>query len=223
MALKAVLFDLGLTLIGTASFPEIYRRILAKFEIDVSVEYIIRAQKETEGEFDMLTYDEKHRKEFWTRYNDSLLEKLGVEENRLFVASQIDELWWSFSHVQVFPDVKPTLAMLKEKGLKIGLVSNGFKQDLDHVLGELDLENWFDTIVCIDSCNCSKPDKRIFLYALEKLGIWPSEAIFVGDSVLQDYEGASAVGIKPYLIDREGKLPNKYDTIKSLTELLTKI
>jgi putative hydrolase of the HAD superfamily len=222
MALKAVLFDLGLTLIGTASFPEIYRRILAKFEIKVSVEDIIRAQKETEGEFDMLTYDEKHRKEFWTRYNDALLEKLGVEENRLFVASQIDELWWSFSHVQVFPDVEPTLAMLKEKGLKIGLVSNGFKQDLDHVLGELDLENWFDAIVCIDSCNCSKPDKRIFLYALEKLGIWPSEAIFVGDSVLQDYEGASAVGIKPYLIDREGKLPNNYDTIKSLTELLTK-
>lgn len=223
MPLKAVLFDLGLTLIGTASFPEIYRRILAKFEIEVSVEDIVHAQKETEGEFDMSTYDEKYRKEFWTRYNDALLEKLGVKENRLFVASQIDELWWSFSHVQVFPDAKPTLSTLKEKGLKIGLVSNGFKQDIDIVLGELDLEKWFDAIVCIDACNCSKPDKRIFLYALDKLGIHPSEAIFVGDSVLQDYVGASAVGIKPYLIDREGKLPNNYDTIKSLTELLAKV
>ena len=223
MPLKAVLFDLGLTLIGTASFPEIYRRILEKFEIEVSVEDIVRAQKETEGEFDMSTYDEKHRKEFWTRYNDALLEKLGATENRLFVASQIDELWWSFSHVQVFPDAEPTLTTLKQRGLKIGLVSNGFKQDLDHVLSELDLEKWFDTIVCIDSCNCSKPDKRIFLYALDRLGIQPSEAIFVGDSVLQDYVGASQVGIKPYLIDREGKLPSNYDTIKSLTELLAKV
>jgi 2-haloalkanoic acid dehalogenase type II len=223
MPLKAVLFDLGLTLIKTISFPEIYRRILAKFEIEVSVEDIVEVQKETEAEFDMSAYDEKRRKEFWTRYNDVLLKKLGVEVNRLFIASQIDNLWWSFSYVQVFPDAKPTLTMLKEKGLKIGLVSNGFKQDIDHVLDKLDLEEWFDEVVCIDSCNCSKPDKQIFLYALDKLGIQPSEAIFVGDSVLQDYVGASRVGIKPYLIDREKKLPNNYDTIKNLTELLTKI
>jgi len=221
MPLKAVLFDLGLTLIRTASFPEIYGRILARFDVTVSIDDIVCAQKETEGEFDTSTYDESRRKEFWTNYNVSLLEKLGVTENTVFLAEQIDELWWSCSHVQLYPDVEPTLSGLRAKGLKLGLVSNGFKQDLDHVLGELGLEKWFDAVVCIDSCSCAKPDKQIFLYALDKLGIKADEAVFVGDSVVQDYEGALGVGIKPYLIDREGKLPSRYDKIGCLTDLLT--
>jgi putative hydrolase of the HAD superfamily len=85
----------------------------------------------------------------------------------------------------------------------------------------MDLKKWFDVIVCIDSCNCAKPDKQIFLYTLNKLEIKPSEAVFVGNSIVYDYEGALGAGIKPLLIDREGKLPNKYDKIASLTELLT--
>ena len=220
MPLKAVIFDLGLTLIYTASFPEIYRRILARFDVTVSLDDIVHAQKETESEVDTSTYDESRRKEFWTNYNVSLLEKLGVKENTVFVASQIDELWWSHSHVQLFPDVESTLSGLKAKGLKLGLVSNGFKKDLDHVLGELGLDKWFDAVVCIDSCNCAKPDKPIFLCALGRLGIEPHEAVFVGDSVAQDYEGALGVGIKPYLIDREGKLPDNYNKIGCLTDLL---
>ena len=221
MVFKAVLFDLGLSLIHTASFSEIYRRILARFDVTVSVDAIVSAQNQTEKEFDLSTYDENRRKEFWTDYNVSLLNKLGVTENTVFLAAQIDDLWWAYSCVQVYPDVEPTLSGLKAKGLKLGLVSNGFQRDLNYVFGELELEKWFDTIVCIDSCNCAKPDKRIFLHALEKLGIEPHEAIFVGDSVLQDYEGALGVGIKPYLIDREGKPPSKYDTIASLTDVLT--
>ena len=220
MALKAVLFDLGLTLTKTASFPEIYRRILARFGVTASLDDIARAQNATEGEFDTATYDESRRKEFWTDYNVSLLEKLGIEEKRVFLAAQIDELWWECSHLQVYPDVEPTLSQLKAKGLKLGLVSNGFKQDLDHILGELGLEKRFDAVVCIDSCNCTKPDKEIFLYALDKLGVKAHEAVFVGDSVLYDYEGAMNAGIKSYLIDREGKISNQYNKIASLTELL---
>jgi 2-haloalkanoic acid dehalogenase type II len=220
MALKAVLFDLGLTLTKTAPFPEIYRRILARFGVTVSIDDIVHAQKATESEFDVADYDENRRKEFWTNYNVSLLEKLGVKEKRVFLAAQIDELWWECSHLQVYPDVEPTLSQLRAKGLKLGLVSNGFKKDLKHVLGELGLKKWFDVVVCIDSCNCAKPNKEIFLYALDELGVEPHEAVFVGDSVLYDYEGAMNAGIKSYLIDREGKISNQYNKIASLTELL---
>jgi 2-haloalkanoic acid dehalogenase type II len=223
MSLKAVLFDLGLTLIQTASFPEIYRTILARFGVTASLDDIVRAQNATESEFDTATYDENRRKDFWTNYNVSLLEKLGIEENIVFLAEKIDELWWVCSHLQVYSDVEPTLSQLRTKGLKLGLVSNGFKQDLDYVLGEVGLKKWFDAVVCIDSCNCAKPAKEIFLYALDKLGVKPSEALFVGDSVVHDYEGASNAGIKPLLIDREGKIQGRYDKIASLTELLTRV
>jgi HAD superfamily hydrolase (TIGR01549 family) len=171
MALKVVLFDLGLTLTRTASFPEIYRDILARFGVTASLEDIVSAQNATESEADTAAYNEDRRKEFWTDYNISLLRKLGIKENIVFLATQIDELWWECSHVQVYSDVEPTLSQLKARGLKLGLVSNGFKQDLDHILGELELKRWFDVVVCIESCNCAKPDKEIFLYALDKLGI----------------------------------------------------
>ena len=214
------MFDLGLTLIRTASFPEIYRRILARFDVEVSIDAIIQAQKETEKEFDISTYDENKRQQFWTDYNSVLIKKLGVTENVVFLASQIDERWWSFSHVEVFPDVEPTFSELKARGLKIGLLSNGFQKDLDHVLGELDLKKWFDSVVCIDSCNCAKPNKEIFLYALDKLQINPNETVYVGDSIVHDYDGALGVGIRPFLIDREQKHSNQYNTIISLTDLL---
>jgi len=220
MVLKAVLFDLGLTLIRTASFPEIYRRILEQFDARVSVEDILEAQNATKKEFDIPTNVECRQKEFWIDYNLSLLKKLNINGKNVFLAAQIEELWWAYSSLQVYPDVELTLSGLKSKGLKLGVVSNGFKKDLDYVLGELRLEKWFDTVVCIDSCNCSKPDNRIFLYALDRLEIKSSEAIFVGDSIPQDYEGAQGVGIKPFLIDREGKFPSRYEKIARLTELL---
>ena len=221
MVLKAVLFDLGFTLTKTVSFPEIYRRILARFGVTASLDDIVRAQKETESEFDMSTYDENQRKEFWTTYNVSLLEKLGVKEKRVFLAEQIDELWWECSHLQVYPDVEPTLSRLRAKGLKLGIVSNGFKKDLEHVLEKLRLKKWFDVVVGIDSCNSAKPAKEIFLHALTKIGVQPHEALFIGDSVEIDYKGAMAVGIKSFIIDREGKISSQYNKIASLTELLT--
>jgi len=74
MPLKAVLFDLGLTLTKTAPFPEIYRRILSHFGLKFSIEDIVRAQKATEIEFDAAEYLVNRRKEYWTEYNASLLE-----------------------------------------------------------------------------------------------------------------------------------------------------
>jgi 2-haloalkanoic acid dehalogenase type II len=221
MPLKAVLFDVGLTLIKTAPFPEIYSRILTCFGVKVSIDDIIRAQEATESEFDAANYPINRRKEYWTRYNASLLEKLGVKERRLFLAEKIDALWWEFSHLQVYSDVEPTLSSLRAKSLKLGIVSNGLEKDLEHVLEKLKLKEWFDVVVGIDSCNCAKPDKEIFLYALDRLGVQPGDSLFVGNSAETDYRGALNVGIKSFIIDREGKIPSQYDRIESLTELLT--
>jgi len=221
MPVKAVLFDLGLTLTKTSPFPEIYQRILNHFGVKVPIEHIVRAQKLTESEFDATEYPVNRREEYWTEYNASLLKKLGVEEKRVFLAEKIDKLWWEYSHLQVFPDVKPTLFQLKAKDLKLGIISNSFKRDLKHVLKKLQLEQWFDLIVSMDSCNCAKPAKEIFLYALNKLRVKPVETFFVGDSMETDYKGAMAVGITPFIIDREGKVPSQYNKIESLTDLVS--
>jgi len=85
----------------------------------------------------------------------------------------------------------------------------------------MELADRFDVVVGMDTCGKAKPDKEIFLFALNKLGIHPEQALFVGDSVKNDYKGAEGAGMKPLIIDREGKAPSNVDKIESLTALLS--
>jgi putative hydrolase of the HAD superfamily len=102
----------------------------------------------------------------------------------------------------------------------VGIVTNAVKKDYDQILQKLAAEHYFDVVVGIDPCNKAKPNKEIFLYALKKLQLKPSEVLFVGDSVERDYEGAERTGLKPLIIDRKGRDLKNADCINSLTEIL---
>jgi putative hydrolase of the HAD superfamily len=66
-----------------------------------------------------------------------------------------------------------------------------------------------------------KPHRGIFMHALEKLGVKPHEAMYVGDLLKRDYEGARNCGLKALLIDRESSVGKEgVEKIRSLTELL---
>ncbi|MDH5449125.1 MAG: HAD family hydrolase [Candidatus Bathyarchaeota archaeon] len=221
MHVKAVLFDLGGTLIRTAAIPEIYMRILDCFGVKVSSNEILEAHKANEKEFDIAQGQLDLGQDFWIAWNLRVLESIGIRENREFLAKKIDELWWEHADLQTYPDVKSTLVQLKANGVKLGIVTNGFKRDFKQILDRLKLTSFFDVTVGIDSCNKAKPDKEIFLYALDQLGVRSNEALFIGDSVKYDYEGAKRAGLKPFVIDREGKAPSQCDKMRSLTEVLS--
>ena len=159
-------------------------------------------------------------RDFWIKWNLKVLECVDVQKDREFLARKIDELWWEYADLEVYPDVMETLAQLKAKGVKTGVVTNGLKGDFQKILRKLKLTNCFDVVVGVDTCNSGKPDREIFLYALDKLRVRPEEALFVGDSVKYDYEGAEKAGLKPLLIDRKGKVSEDVETIRSLTEVL---
>jgi len=217
---KAVLFDLGGTLIKTVEIPEIFKRILEKYGVSTCSEDITKAHKESEHEFSVETMVEL-KEGFWVKYNSCVLEKLGINENREFLAKKIDELWWNYADLQVYSDASKTLFELKNKRIKIGIVTNAFEKDYQQIIQKLDWTNCFDVAVGIDACNTAKPDRAIFLYAVNKLRVSPEETIFVGDSLKHDYEGAKRAGLKPLIINREGKTLANVETIGSLIELLT--
>ena len=221
MRVKAVLFDLGGTLIKTAEVPEIYRRILKRFGVNVTSDEILKAHGANEEEFDIAKGQLEFGQDFWIKWNLRVLQRIGILENVKFLAQKIDELWWDHSDLDVYSDVIPTLTQLKADGVKLGVITNGFKKDFEYVLKSMELTNCFDVVVGIDTCDKAKPDKEIFLFALNKLGIHPEQALFVGDSVKNDYKGAEGVGMKPLIIDREGKAPSNVDKIESLTALLS--
>jgi len=151
------------------------------------------------------------------------LDKLGIRENTQSLATTIAEEWWDYADARLYPDAKETLKQLKSMGLKIGIVTNGLQSDINEVLRKVGLNNFFDVAVGIDALGKTKPNKEIFLYALKKLGATPQKALFVGDQIETDYEGARKAGLRALLIDREGKTRKKVKKIRSLEEIATRL
>ena len=219
MKFKAVLFDLGGALINTAEVP-IFRRILRTYGVKADPDQIFEAHKANEKEFDLETGQAESGMAFWHNWNLAIIKRLGVERDAQLMARKISEVWWDYADLQFYPDVLETLAQLKMKQIKTGIVTNGLREDYEQILQRLGASSCFDVIVGVDSCGKAKPDKRIFLYAVEKLQLKPAEVLFVGDKVERDYEGAEKSGLRPLLINREGRKLKNIDTIKSLTEVL---
>lgn len=219
MQIKAVLFDLGGTLIKTAAIPEIFKSILQTHGVNVPIEEIREAHRGVE-ESEVVEGMLEGGQDFWIGWNLKVLERVGLQADRDFLAKKIDELWWEYADLEIYPDVIGTLTQLKAKGVKTGVITNGLKRDYEKILDKLRLTNFFDVVVGIDTLNKAKPDKEIFLHTVNLLGVHPKQAVFIGDSVKYDYEGARHAGLKPLLIDREGKASESVETIRSLSEVL---
>jgi putative hydrolase of the HAD superfamily len=63
-----------------------------------------------------------------------------------------------------------------------------------------------------------KPSPSIFMVVLDELGVSPEAAVMVGDSLEDDVEGARALGMRAYLVDRDGRSESE-DAIPTLLAL----
>lgn len=98
-------------------------------------------------------------------------------------------------------DTGPTLAALKDRGLRLGAVSNTYSsgQVIRRQLAERGLLPYLDSVVASSDVLVLKPHPAIFRRALEELEVRPEEAVFVGDSLIADVRGAQALGIRGVL------------------------
>ncbi len=111
--------------------------------------------------------------------------------------------------------------LLKQSGLKLGLITNGLKSDIREILQKVGLTRFFDVEIASNTIGKMKPNKEVFLHALKTLDLLPNEALFVGDMIDTDYRGAKASGLKALLINRENNVKEKdVERIGSLTEIL---
>lgn len=101
----------------------------------------------------------------------------------------------------VYPDVIPTLKHWQELGIELGIISN-FDTRIYTVIELLELRPYFSSITICSTVGAAKPDKEIFLAALKKYNCQPEETWHIGDSLKEDYYGAKAVGIRPFLLER---------------------
>ena len=104
----------------------------------------------------------------------------------------------------------PALRLLKKDGFKIGVLSN-LNSDMGSLVKELGLGPYLDLYVTSRDVGVEKPHARIFLEALKRAGVSPSEAVHVGDQYHSDIQGARAVGINPVFLDRDNRYPEVTD------------
>jgi putative hydrolase of the HAD superfamily len=90
------------------------------------------------------------------------------------------------------------LESLRGRGLGLGLVSNAFDPPelLHGDLEQLGIAQRIDYAVFSSEVGTRKPHRAIFERALDALGVAPAEALFVGDRLVQDVQGAAAVGMR---------------------------
>ncbi|WP_260848522.1 HAD family hydrolase [Streptomyces sp. SLBN-118] len=100
-----------------------------------------------------------------------------------------------------YPDTEPTLRTLRDRGLRIGIVSD-FAWDLRTHLAHHHLDHLVDSCVISYEQGREKPDPQMFLKACDGLGTDPRATLMVGDDPVRD-GGASACGLRSYILPAE--------------------
>ena len=226
MSIKAVLFDLDATLTERSlNDSETFYRILEQKGIEIPVEEVKQAHLKVKRELGDKGEEQRGKiplLEFYSMWNTRILKVLGVEDSDGKILREIDDRWIDICGMKVYPDTKPALVSLRCKGLKIGIVSGNYEEEIRKMLDTAGLDRtFFDIIVGADTIKRRKPDPEVFRYALRQLEIEPQEAIYVGDDLERDYRSAERVGMNPLLIMRSDiAVQEEVRKIKSLVSLV---
>ena len=115
------------------------------------------------------------------------------------LAGDLEAHFWDCycRHCDVPKDAAATLEALRASGKTLAVVTNGPVEWQSRKLRTLGLAGYFDHVLISEAEGISKPDPRIFVRALERCGVAPHEAMFVGDHPEIDVAGAKTAGLVP--------------------------
>ena len=129
------------------------------------------------------------------RSYEDVLRELGVEDPDRFM--DIEHEVWRPAHA-VLGSAQALLESLRARGVKTGLVANSWPDPARLLRKDVEasgLAALLDVVVFSEDVGVAKPQAEIFLHALEQLGVAPEDAMFVGDGLDTDVQGAASVGM----------------------------
>ncbi|MFC0254158.1 HAD family hydrolase [Massilia consociata] len=124
-------------------------------------------------------------------------EQAGEDASKVELA--MTEFFAARNAVIPYDDVLPGLLRLKNR-VRLGSVTNG-NADLQTI----GLARHFDASVAAPTFGVAKPHPSIFLECCRLLGVAPGEAVYVGDDLLLDVQGAQRAGLRAVWMNRIGK------------------
>jgi len=194
--LSAILFDLDNTLLDFFTFKKEAAKAASKAMIKQGLP---ASEIEVYGKI-FSVYDEKGIEYQKTFYEVVMQYNLEVNlAEKIQQAGIIAYQQKKYEVLRPYPMVKPTLRKLREKGFKLGIVSDAPRNKAWQRLVLAGLENEFDFVITHSDTQEFKPHPSPFTMALKKLGLLPEAVLFVGDNPARDIKGAKAVGMKTCL------------------------
>ena len=198
----AVLFDAGNTLVHLD-----YARLAAGVGDALAIP-LTAAELEAAAGPAALAMEQQHQRTDRARGSAFLVElfmRVGVPSDRmdalrdtLLDMHQQQHLWATND-----PRIGGALERLRAAGYRLGVVSNSDGRAAS-ALAACGLLAHFEIVIDSGEVGIEKPDPRIFALALERMGVAPDDAIYVGDLYEVDVVGARAAGLDVVLLDPYG-------------------
>jgi len=226
--IKAIFFDAGATLIHPdPPVEEVYAREFSEWRIRFSPQELsgalTRAWEEVHAEKMADRYGGvRGEPGFWKTFLNRVRGRLDGGTVSPEVFARLSAHFADPSSWVIYEDVTETLESLDRMGFLLAVVSNWDSQ-LPRLLERLGLSAHFRAVSVSAIERIGKPDPEIFRRTCARLGVPAREALHVGDSVLEDFEGARGAGLAALLLDREDRFPDRPLRVRSLRELPSRL
>ena len=199
--IKAVVFDLDDTLISEKEYVFSGFNVVSKeisYRYDIDREQVFSKMKELFAESTKNVFN-RTLEYFHINYmNNEILELIDIYRNHK-------------PKIKFFDDVIPTILELRRRGIKTGIITDGYKETQINKIEALNSRELFDEIIITDELGREfwKPHERSYKIMAKNLGVNFSEMIYVGDNEEKDFIGANKLGIYTSCIIRANGIYNK--------------
>lgn len=209
--IKAIFFDIDDTLYDSTKLTTMARQNSIRAMIDSGL-----PERSEEKLYALLNEIIKKHGSNHGRHYDLLLEEMGLEHDpKIIAAGVVAYEHTKEGYLKPYPVVIPTLLKLKET-YKLGVISNGLAVKQWEKLIGLGIHHLFDVVATSEELGFEKPQKEIFLFAVEKLGLALAECAMVGDRLDTDILGGNLAGMKTVYL-KKGKHGEKKAQTKDET------
>ncbi len=231
MSTKAVIFDLDDTLISEMEYTRSGYTAVARALAgeNMTLTGLLNGQKLTASEIKerFLSLAEESSREVFNRF----LCSVGAEDSRENVMALVKVYREHKPEISYHKDVEATLRGLKEKGFRIGILSDGYAVTQRRKVEALQAEKDFDVIILTDEIGREawKPSLIGFNKISEELGVTLGEMLYVGDNPEKDFYISHESDIRTARITRSDGVYRDRDyregiredyTLSTLTDIL---
>lgn len=189
---KVVLFDLDNTLyeyepVHQKALKNVYK--VLKKEIKISRAEIHRELAGTASSHNRVLYFQR------------LIEKSHNTIESEIILKLYNAYWDNFlKNMKLKKGVIQTLKKLKQLDIKTAIISDLTTHIQLRKMSKLGITPFIDILITSEEAGSEKPNNIMFLLALNKLNVLPSDAVMVGDNPINDIEGGNSVGLDTILI-----------------------